>query len=400
LLLCAYAVLFLAFNPWQRISRRQFLPSGWVALGVGIALFWYVLAVALHGNEVIGQFIGDQVHSRLTRKWWKPFLQLPSSLILFVILIGPSCLVLISTNLGRLNSAWSTLSRERRACIGFVLGWALMLFPLLTFVDPFSIRYFLLVSPLLISPFAWVVTHSASSSCRRFCRASTAVILLVVSTVLSILLGSSIFGTSSPGMEMILLLAGLCVAFASGIFGKFSRSAAGAAAVASRGLLVLLTCTFWLISPLAIPDQSTEMADFLSRVTIDSRSHRIWYVGKPIMAGKLRVAVRGKWKIHSAEAAVLSHFPRTETVFISALDVALDQLDSSEYLILPISDGWRDLSATALIGSWLRGGVGDYLAERREQMAISIPLAALEAKTVCWNDPSSPKPDNLIAEQE
>ncbi|MCA9097784.1 MAG: glycosyltransferase family 39 protein, partial [Planctomycetaceae bacterium] len=87
LLLLAYSLLFLWKNPWKRLDCRPLLTTKWVALGIGLALGWYLLAIATHGHFALQEFIGDQVHSRLTRKWWSPLIQLPATPILFVFLI-------------------------------------------------------------------------------------------------------------------------------------------------------------------------------------------------------------------------------------------------------------------------------------------------------------------------
>lgn len=382
LLLTFYSLCFLTWNPWKRLKPRHLLPVGWVATASGIALFWYLHSVALHGDEAIRQFIGDQVHSRLTRRWWDPLLQLPSTPFLYVILIGPTFILLLTVKRKRLQQAWQSLTNEQQACMLYISGWGLLLFPLLAFINPFTVRYFLLVVPLFTPPFAWVIAHTAYRPLGLFCRFGTYAVTVGIGLILMVRFSMSVVEGYPFEVTQFLLLVGLTAAIVAQLWWHRRRSVISTSAIASQALLLLVASLFWLIAPLTIPDQAREMADILDRINFDHRRHELWYVGKPIMTGKLRVENRGELEVHSTEAPVLYHLPPSATIIISRLHVAMDQLDPEKYLFYPISDGWRDLSPLAMAHAWSQGELREYFSTRREVMVISIPRIALEEGTV------------------
>ncbi|MCA9092845.1 MAG: glycosyltransferase family 39 protein, partial [Planctomycetaceae bacterium] len=240
LLLLAYSLLFLWKNPWKRLDCRPLLTTKWVALGIGLALGWYVLAIATHGNEAIQQFIDDQVHSRLTRKWWSPFIQLPATPILFVLLIGPTSFLLLTIKLANVRKIWDSLTNDRRVCTAYILGWAASLFPLLAFVDPFSVRYFLLVVPLLTVPFAWLIVQSAFRPLGTFCRLGTNFILLAMGILVVIRLMLITTREFPLQMATTLLLVGLSLIVSTQFVFKNRRSVVSTTTFATRSLLLFV----------------------------------------------------------------------------------------------------------------------------------------------------------------
>ncbi len=401
LLLLVYSLLFLWKNPWKRLDCRPLLTTKWIVLGIGLALGWYVLAIGIHGNEAIQQFIGDQVHARLTRRWWMPFVQLPVTPFLFVILIGPTWLVLFSVNLGRLQSVWNALSRDQRVCIVYILGWAATLFPILVFVNPFTVRYFLLVVPLLTVPFAWLIVQAAFRPLGIFCRLGSNFILLTMGILVLIRLILTTTREFPLQMTTTLLLAGLSFIVSIQFVFNNRRCVVSTTTFASQSMLLFVSSLFWLISPLTIPDQSSEMAEKFDRVNIDSRTHEIWYIGKPTMAGKFRVALQGEEEIHCAEAVTLNHLPPSATVIITELRVAVEQLDPEEFLLCPISDGCRDISPIKLLSAVFRGKLQDYLSSRKEQMVLAVPHSALKQGTISFEgEQTGAGIANFVAEQD
>ena len=204
-------------------------------------------------------------------------------------------------------------------------------------------------------------------------------------------------------MATTLLLVGLSLIVSTQFVFKNRRSVVSTTTFATRSLLLFVTGLFWLISPLAIPDQSAEMVEKLDRVRIDTRTHELWYIGKPTMAGKLRVALQGEEEIHCTEAETLNHLPPSATVIITELRVAMEQLDPEEFLLCPISDGCRDISPIKLLSTACRGKLQDYLSTRKEQMVLAVPHSALEQGTISFKD--DPEGEgagiaNFVAEQD
>jgi 4-amino-4-deoxy-L-arabinose transferase-like glycosyltransferase len=395
LILLTYSLAFLFWNPWIRIERRPLSLYAWGFLGAALALAWYLLIVLVHGDVALQKFFGDQLHARVIRHWWKPLAQIPATLFYDIVLIGPSIFILGALSKSRLRSAWQSLPPPTRASLAYVLGWIVLLIPFLAFVRPFTVRYFQLTVPLVSILFAWIILRGAPGTYRRLCQTFALMLLPILAAVVVIRFGLTEFGLTSPQPLLMLIFSCLTGLFLLRLLSHNQRTSTAAAITAAQGILAVLLGLFWIISPFTIPDQSAEMARFLDRLDIDRTRHDLWYVGKPIMVGKLRMAVRGHTEINSAEAQTLYHLPPDAPVIIALDRIIHDQLDPDEYLSFPISDGWRDLSPFSLITAWTKGNLLDYLRGHREEMRIAIPRTALEQGTVTLKQLPN---DNSIAD--
>lgn len=377
-LLLGYSLAFLLLNPWIRLRRKTLFPMPWVVMGIGFAVFWYAFIAACHGEEAMRELFGDQVRDRLVRDWWRPLAQIPSTLTLYLILIGPSVFALFTRWDWRgLHNAWNLLPVTAQTCCLYILGWGALLLPCLAFVSPFTVRYFQLVVPLLCILFAWLILRGGALAYHTLCRWTSAVTLILLCFVFSIrLVMFELVRIPFQAAELLLfvLISGLFVArWIQRVDDLPHRSAA----IAAHGILAFAIGIFCLLSPLSTPDQSQEMAVVLERTQIAPGHFDVWYIGKPALGAKLRMALGGQFLFHSAEAETLTHLPGPAPVIITQERHANIQLAPMEYLSIPISDGWQDLVSSRLVAAWWRGNLREFLNGRRERMVISVPRIAL-----------------------
>lgn len=148
-------VLYLRFNPWQRISWKKLLYLPALLVALGIALFWFVAMWELHGPVFLASFLEDQVGTRVTSR---VLLVLQNGTVASLLLVGmflPWVALAIPKAKHTLATAW----KENPQFFAFALLWGLAIVGMGALTSKFYERYLLPVAPVLALWLAWILVR-------------------------------------------------------------------------------------------------------------------------------------------------------------------------------------------------------------------------------------------------
>ncbi|WP_297336268.1 glycosyltransferase family 39 protein [Algoriphagus sp.] len=149
------AILYLLFNPWQRIHWKKIFLLPAILVSLFIALFWFVAMWYIHGPTYLDSFLEDQVGVRVASRIW---------LIIQNGLLATAVLLLIFIPwiffpLGKLKEGIQKISRENPQLLGFIILWGLAILGMSALTSKFYERYLLPVAPVLAIGLAWLLVR-------------------------------------------------------------------------------------------------------------------------------------------------------------------------------------------------------------------------------------------------
>ena len=148
-------ILYLRFNPWQRISWRKLLYLPALLVALAIAVSWFVAMWKLHGPAFLASFLEDQVGTRVTSRVW---LVLQNGTVASLLLVGmflPWVALAIPKAKDTLVKAW----KENPQFFAFALLWGLAILGMGALTSKFYERYLLPVAPVLALWLAWILVR-------------------------------------------------------------------------------------------------------------------------------------------------------------------------------------------------------------------------------------------------
>ncbi|MBM3426628.1 MAG: phospholipid carrier-dependent glycosyltransferase [Bacteroidetes bacterium] len=148
-------VLYLRFNPWQRISWKKLLYLPALLVALGIALFWFVAMWELHGPVFLASFLEDQVGTRVTSR---VLLVLQNGTVASLLLVG-MFLPWVALAIPKLKSTLATAWKENPQFFAFALLWGLAIVGMGALTSKFYERYLLPVAPVLALWLAWILVR-------------------------------------------------------------------------------------------------------------------------------------------------------------------------------------------------------------------------------------------------
>lgn len=148
-------ILFLLYNPWQRISWKKLLYLPALLVALGIALFWFVAMWKLHGPVFLASFLEDQVGTRVTSR---VLLVLQNGTVASLLLVG-MFLPWVALAIPKLKSVLATAWKENPQFFAFALLWGLAIVGMGALTSKFYERYLLPVAPVLALWLAWILVR-------------------------------------------------------------------------------------------------------------------------------------------------------------------------------------------------------------------------------------------------
>jgi 4-amino-4-deoxy-L-arabinose transferase-like glycosyltransferase len=146
-------ILYLLFNPWQRVSWKKLLYLPALLVALAIAVFWFVAMWQLHGPAFLASFLEDQVGTRVTSR---VLLVLQNGTVASLLLVGmflPWVALAIPKVKDTLVKAW----KENPQFFAFALLWGLAILGMGALTSKFYERYLLPVAPVLALWLAWIL---------------------------------------------------------------------------------------------------------------------------------------------------------------------------------------------------------------------------------------------------
>jgi 4-amino-4-deoxy-L-arabinose transferase-like glycosyltransferase len=148
-------ILYLRFNPWQRISWKKLLYLPALLVALAIAVFWFVAMWQLHGPAFLASFLEDQVGTRVTSRL---LLVLQNGTVASLLLVG-MFLPWVALAIPKLKDTLVTAWKENPQFFAFALLWGLAILGMGALTSKFYERYLLPVTPVLALWLAWIVVR-------------------------------------------------------------------------------------------------------------------------------------------------------------------------------------------------------------------------------------------------
>jgi len=175
-------ILYLRFNPWQRISWKKllFLPALLVALA--IAVFWFVAMWHLHGPAFLDSFLEDQVGTRVTSRL---LLVLQNGTVASLLLVG-MFLPWVTLAIPKLKDTVVTAWKENPQFFAFALLWGLAILGMGALTSKFYERYLLPVAPMLALWLAWILVRGGGLERAKALKVAAVILLSLVTLVVGV----------------------------------------------------------------------------------------------------------------------------------------------------------------------------------------------------------------------
>lgn len=175
-------ILYLLYNPWQRISWKKLLYLPALLVALGIALFWFVAMWQLHGPVFLASFLEDQVGTRVTSR---VLLVLQNGTVASLLLVG-MLLPWVALAIPKLKSTLATAWKENPQFFVFALLWGLAIVGMGALTSKFYERYLLPVAPVLALWLAWILVRGGGLERAKGLKIAAVFLLSLVGLVVGV----------------------------------------------------------------------------------------------------------------------------------------------------------------------------------------------------------------------
>ena len=294
-------ILYLRFNPWQRISWKKLLYFPALLVALGIALFWFFAMWQLHGPDFLASFLEDQVGTRVTSRVW---LVLQNGTVASLLLLG-MFLPWVALAIPKLKSALVTAWKENPQFFVFALLWGLAIVGMGALTSKFYERYLLPVAPVLALWLAWILVRGGGIDRAKGLKVAALLLLSLVALVVgvnawilvtgsSILIKSFVFSDinwvfltgSSGGLEVVYV--GLGVLFLGYGLRTLLRSAVLPPKLLALSILFLFFQVTGITRLISLPHQGSQVAKAVEDIGIDGA---IGFAGNLHEGSKIRMSL-------------------------------------------------------------------------------------------------------------
>ena len=248
-------ILYLRFNPWQRISWKKLLYLPALLVALGIALFWFVAMWQLHGPVFLAGFLEDQVGTRVTSR---VLLVLQNGTVASLLLVG-MFLPWIALAIPKLKNTLVTAWKENPQFFAFAILWGLAILGMGALTSKFYERYLLPVAPVLALWLAWILVRGVGLERAKGLKVAAVLLLSLVALVFGV--NAWLLFTGS-GDELSLVYVGLGVLFLGYGVWSFFRSAVLPPKFLALSILFLFFQVTGITRLISLPHQGVQAAAF------------------------------------------------------------------------------------------------------------------------------------------
>jgi 4-amino-4-deoxy-L-arabinose transferase-like glycosyltransferase len=294
-------ILYLRFNPWQRISWKKLLYLPALLVAIGIALFWFVAMWQLHGPIFLAGFLEDQVGTRVTSR---VLLVLQNGTVASLLLVG-MFLPWVALAIPKLKSALVTAWKENPQFFAFAILWGLAILGMGALTSKFYERYLLPVAPVLALWLAWILVRGGGLERAKGLKVAAVLLLSLVTLVVgvnawilvtesSVRLKSFVFleinwvflTGSSEGLAVVYV--GLGVLFLGYGLWTLLRSAVLPPKLLALSILFLFFQVTGITRLISLPHQGSQVATVVEELGVDAP---IGFVGSLHEGSKIRMSL-------------------------------------------------------------------------------------------------------------
>ena len=294
-------ILYLRFNPWQRISWKKLLYLPALLVALGIALFWFVAMWQLHGPVFLAGFLEDQVGTRVTSR---VLLVLQNGTVASLLLVG-MFLPWVALGIPKVKSVLATAWKENPQFFAFALLWGLAIVGMGALTSKFYERYLLPVAPVLALWLAWILVRGGGLDRANGLKVAAVLLLSLVTLVVgvnawilvtesSVRLKSFVFSEinwvfltgSSEGLAVVYV--GLGVLFLGYGLWTLLRSAVLPPKLLALSILFLFFQVTGITRLISLPHQGSQVATVVEELGVDAP---IGFVGSLHEGSKIRMSL-------------------------------------------------------------------------------------------------------------
>jgi 4-amino-4-deoxy-L-arabinose transferase-like glycosyltransferase len=274
-------ILYLLFNPWQRVSWKKLLYLPALLVALGIALFWFVAMWQLHGPDFLASFLEDQVGTRVTSR---VLLVLQNATVASLLLVG-MFLPWVALAIPKLKSTLATAWKENPQFFAFALLWGLAIVGMGALTSKFYERYLLPVAPVLALWFAWILVRGGGFE--RAKGLKIAAVFLLSLLVLVVGVNAWLIGTGSGDSWSFVYLALGALFLGYGVW-AFLRSAILPPKVLALSILFLFFQISGITRLISLPHQGIQAKEVVQEQGINAP---IGFAGNLHEGSKIRMGL-------------------------------------------------------------------------------------------------------------
>ena len=274
-------ILYLLFNPWQRVSWKKLLYLPALLVALGIALFWFVAMWQLYGPVFLASFLEDQVGTRVTSR---VLLVLQNGTVASLLLVG-MFLPWVALAIPKVKSALATAWKENPQFFAFALLWGLAIVGMGALTSKFYERYLLPVAPVLALWLAWILVRGGGLDRAKGLKVAAVFLLSLVALLVGV--NAWILVTGS-GEAWSFVFVGLGILFLGYGIGALLRSAVLPPKVLGISVLFLFFQVSGITRLISLPHQGIQAQAVVQEQGINAP---IGFAGNLHVGSKIRMSL-------------------------------------------------------------------------------------------------------------
>jgi 4-amino-4-deoxy-L-arabinose transferase-like glycosyltransferase len=274
-------ILYLRFNPWQRVSWKKLLYLPALVVALGIAVFWFVAMWQLHGPAFLSSFLEDQVGTRVTSR---VLLVLQNGTVASLLLVGmflPWVALAIPKAKDTLVKAW----KENPQFFAFALLWGLAILGMGALTSKFYERYLLPVAPVLALWLAWILVRGGGLERAKGLKVAAIFLLSLVALLVGVNAWILVTGSSEWVWVVYVSLGALFLGY--GVW-TFLRSAVLPPKLLALSILFLFFQVTGVTRLISLPHQGVQAAAVVEEMEV---AGPIGFAGNLHAGSKIRMSL-------------------------------------------------------------------------------------------------------------
>ena len=331
-------ILYLRFNPWQRISWKKLLYLPALLVAIGLALFWFVAMWQLHGPVFLASFLEDQVGTRVTSR---VLLVLQNGTVASLLLVG-MFLPWAALALLKLKSTLATTWKENPQFFAFVLLWGLAIVGMGALTSKFYERYLLPVMPVLALWLAWILVRGGGLDRAKGLKIAAVLLLSLVALLVG--LNAWFLGTgASGGWSFAYVVLGIL--FLGYGVGTFFRHAVLPPKLLAISVLMLFFLVTGITRLISLPHQGEQANVKLKDRALDAP---IGFVGNLHVGSKIRMSLGPGYQVVDLPKEKWKELAPSYSYLIVE-DKLLSDDDTVRYKQEVLSQEWKSKAIPSLL---------------------------------------------------
>lgn len=332
------SILYLRFNPWQRISWKKLLYLPALLVAIGIALFWFVAMWQLHGPVFLASFLEDQVGTRVTSR---VLLVLQNGTVASLLLVG-MFLPWAALAIPKLKSTLATTWKENPQFFAFVLLWGLAIVGMGALTSKFYERYLLPVMPVLALWLAWILVRGGGLDRAKGLKIAAVLLLSLVALLVG--LNAWFLGTgASGGWSFAYVVLGIL--FLGYGVGTFFRHAVLPPKLLAISVLMLFFLVTGITRLISLPHQGEQANVKLKDRALDAP---IGFVGNLHVGSKIRMSLGPGYQVVDLPKEKWKELAPSYSYLIVE-DKLLSDGDTVRYKQEVLSQEWKSKAIPSLL---------------------------------------------------